>query len=481
MKKTLLLIALMLCCATTIFAQNNKISYQAVVRDTENKLVANKDVQVTVNIYNGDATTAAYTETQTATTNLNGLVSLLIGNGTVTDGNWGLIDWKTAHIETTVTLAGTSLGTLAMPLTAVPYAMYAEYADELDPDAAVVIGIYNKILYDSLALGALIDANAAKIGELQEMDEALSARIAADSNNLVIFKAKMKTDSTTLRNLINTNAAKIGELQEMDEALSARITADSNNLVIFKAKMKTDSTTLRNLINTNAANIGELQEMDEALSARIAADSNNLVIFKAKVKTDSTTLRNQINTNADNITITNTNLTALQNRVNTFNTTVCDSVDACVKRIVSDTANTVREEMSAQLATKADADNVYSKADMDQKLGAKADTNNVYTKDLVYTKAEVDALLAQLVQSLPKMDQETFTVASDGQTTFTLNHAPKSDYIYRMYINGVMVGGSNTQVLTISSTATKTMQYDASKNGNKTLKANDKVTIVYWY
>ena len=457
---------MMLCCAMTIFAQNNRISYQAVVRDTENKLVANKDVQVTVNIYNGDATTAAYTETQTATTNLNGLVSLLIGNGTVTDGNWGLIDWKTAHIETTVTLAGTSLGTLAMPLTAVPYAMYAEYADELDPDAAVVIGIYNKILYDSLALGALIDANAAKIGELQEMDEALSARIAADSNNLVIFKAKMKTDSTTLRNLINTNTANIGELQEMDEALSARITADSNNLVIFKAKVKTDSTTLRNLINTNA----------------------------------------------DNITITNTNLTALQNRVNTFNTNVCDSVDACVKKIVSDTAsalrglikatddkfdnyytktqtdinihdtaNTVREEMSAQLATKADADNVYSKADMDQKLGAKADTNNVYTKDLVYTKAEVDALLAQLVQSLPKMDQETFTVANDGQTTFTLNHAPKSDYIYRMYINGVMVGGSNTQVLTISSTATKTMQYDASKNGNKTLKANDKVTIVYWY
>ena len=410
----------MLCCATTIFAQNNRISYQAVVRDTENKLVANKDVQVTVNIYNGDATTAAYTETQTVTTNLNGLISLLIGNGTVTDGNWGLIDWKTAHIETTVTLAGTSLGTLAMPLTAVPYAMYAEYADELDPDAAVVIGIYNKILYDSLALGALIDANAANIGELQEMDEALSARITADSNNLVIFKAKMKTDSTTLRTLINTNA--------------------------------------------------------------------------------------------NNITITNTNLTALQNRVNTFNTNVCDSVDACVKRIVSDTAsalrglikatddkfdnyytktqtdinihdtaNTVREEMNAQLATKADADNVYSKAEMDQKLGAKADTNDVYTKDLVYTKAEVDALLAQLVQSLPKMDQETFTVASDGQTTFTLNHAHKSDYIYRMYINGVMVGGSNTQVLTISNTATKTMQYDASKNGNKTLKANDKVTIVYWY
>ena len=134
MKKTLLLIALVLCCATTIFAQNNKISYQAVVRDTANRLVANKSVEVTVNIYNGTATTAAYTETQTVTTNLNGLISLQIGpNGT--NASWNSIEWNKARIETTVKLNGTQLGTLAMPLTAVPYAMYAKYADNVDPDA----------------------------------------------------------------------------------------------------------------------------------------------------------------------------------------------------------------------------------------------------------------------------------------------------------------------------------------------------------
>ena len=54
---------MMLCCATTIFAQNNKISYQAVVRDTENKLVANKDVTVTVKIFDGDVQQPAYTQT----------------------------------------------------------------------------------------------------------------------------------------------------------------------------------------------------------------------------------------------------------------------------------------------------------------------------------------------------------------------------------------------------------------------------------
>ncbi len=428
---------MMLCCATAILAQNNRISYQAVVRDTANRLVANKTVTVTVEIFNGDAQTAAYTETQTTQTNYNGLIALQIGNG----NDWASIDWKTARIETTVKLEGTELATLEMPLTAVPYALYAEYADELDPGATVVTNIYDKMRSDSLALGTLIDANTAEIGNLKIADANLDHRIVADSNKLVNFKAKMKTDSTTLRNLIDANAAEIVNLKTADASLSQRIVADSNNLVNFKAKMKTDSTTLRNLIDANT----------------------------------------------ENITITDNHLTALQNRVNTFNTHVCDSVDACVKKIVSDTAsalrglikatddkfvnyytktqtdinihdtaNTVREEMSAQLATKADANNVY-------------------------TKAEVNDLLAQLVQSLPKMDQETFTVANDGQTTFTLNHAPKSDYIYRMYINGVMVGGSNTQVLTISSTATKTMQYDASKNGNYALKANDKVTIVYWY
>jgi hypothetical protein len=132
MKKLLLLVAVMLCCVTAIFAQNNKISYQAVVRDTENRLVANQQVTVTVSIFNGAETTAAYSETQTTTTNLNGLISMLVGDGTVTGGSWEAINWKTAHIETTVTLNGTSLGTLAMPITAVPYAKYADYADSVN-------------------------------------------------------------------------------------------------------------------------------------------------------------------------------------------------------------------------------------------------------------------------------------------------------------------------------------------------------------
>ena len=404
MKKTLLLIAMMLCCATTIFAQNNKISYQAVVRDTENKLVANKDVQVTVNIYNGDATTAAYTETQTATTNLNGLVSLLIGNGTVTDGNWGLIDWKTAHIETTVTLAGTSLGTLAMPLTAVPYAMYAEYADELDPDAAVVIGIYNKIKYDSLAL------------------------------------------SIHLNDTLNEYVKKDGLCDEVKICMGGGLSA------VYE-KMKADSTAIYEKMKADSA----------ALGAVIAA-------------------------NTDNITITNNNLTALQNRVNTFNTNVCDSVLTC--NVITDMRDSIQLNRDSirinAAAIKTNTEAIATKADA-QTVSEQIAALNTLVTALTTRVNHLHDSIEDIINNTPVMAQDSFTVAQAGQTEFTLKNVPHADHVLRMYINGVMVGGNHSGVLTTTNDPTsKVVVYDANQNKNRDgnayhLKVGDKVTIVYWY
>ena len=404
MKKNLLLIALALCCATTIFAQNNKISYQAVVRDTENKLVANKDVQVTVNIYNGDATTAAYTETQTATTNLNGLVSLLIGNGTVTDGNWGLIDWKTAHIETTVTLAGTSLGTLAMPLTAVPYAMYAKYADELDPDAAVVIGIYNKIKYDSLAL------------------------------------------SIHLNDTLNEYVKKDGLCDEVKICMGGGLSA------VYE-KMKADSTAIYEKMKADSA----------ALGAVIAA-------------------------NTDNITITNNNLTALRNRVNTFNTNVCDSVLTC--NVITDMRDSIQLNRDSirinAAAIKTNTEAIATKADA-QTVSEQIAALNTLVTALTTRVNHLHDSIEDIINNTPVMAQDSFTVAQAGQTEFTLKNVPHADHVLRMYINGVMVGGNHSGVLTTTNDPTsKVVVYDANQNKNRDgnayhLKVGDKVTIVYWY
>ena len=64
-----------------------KLSYQAVIRNASNGLVANTNVGIRVSVLQGSQTgNAVYVETHTATTNNNGLVNLQIGGGIVVSG-----------------------------------------------------------------------------------------------------------------------------------------------------------------------------------------------------------------------------------------------------------------------------------------------------------------------------------------------------------------------------------------------------------
>jgi hypothetical protein len=74
----------------SVFAQApQKMSYQAVIRNTNNALVTSTAVGMKISILQGSASgTAVYEETQTLSTNANGLVSLEIGSGTPVTGTF---------------------------------------------------------------------------------------------------------------------------------------------------------------------------------------------------------------------------------------------------------------------------------------------------------------------------------------------------------------------------------------------------------
>lgn len=130
--------------AHSAFAQApQKMSYQAVIRDNTNQLIANTAIGMQVSILQGSASgTAVYVETHTPTTNQNGLTTVELGSGTQVSGDFTTIDWSTGDyfikIETDPTggIAYTITGT--SQLLSVPYAFYAESTNETDPTVGSV-------------------------------------------------------------------------------------------------------------------------------------------------------------------------------------------------------------------------------------------------------------------------------------------------------------------------------------------------------
>jgi uncharacterized protein (TIGR02145 family) len=115
----------------SVFAQApQKMSYQAVIRKSNNALVQSSSVGIRISILKGSLLgTSVYVEAQTATTNANGLVSLQIGTGTPIIGTFSGINWATGpyFIKTeTDPNGGTAYSIVATnELMSVPYALFS--------------------------------------------------------------------------------------------------------------------------------------------------------------------------------------------------------------------------------------------------------------------------------------------------------------------------------------------------------------------
>ena len=134
MKKFTTLISFILLCATALFGQvPENFTYQAVVRNASNALVANAQVGVRVNILQGTASgNAVYSETHIVNTNANGLVTVNIGGGSVLHGSFTGIDWSDGpyFLKTDIDPNGGNdySITSVQQLLSVPYALYAKEA-----------------------------------------------------------------------------------------------------------------------------------------------------------------------------------------------------------------------------------------------------------------------------------------------------------------------------------------------------------------
>jgi uncharacterized protein (TIGR02145 family) len=141
MKKRLLSF-LFLCLPVWVYSQvPQRFSYQAVLRSANGQILASQPVSMRISLLQGSETgTSVYVETQNASTNSLGLISLQIGGGTAASGNMNSINWANGpfFIKTETDPEGGinfELNGISQ-LLSVPYALYANSANPAPGTAA---------------------------------------------------------------------------------------------------------------------------------------------------------------------------------------------------------------------------------------------------------------------------------------------------------------------------------------------------------
>jgi len=273
----------------SFFAQSpEKMSYQAVIRDATNTLVTNQSVGMQISILQTTGT-AIYTETQTVSTNTNGLVSLEIGMG-VTSDDFSAIDWKAGpyFIKTETDPTGGSSYTITgtSQLMSVPFAMYAktsgdgittEQSDAIETNTAKTSMVLGTTAETALAgdtptiatvQADAIAANTAKVGIITEQAGTIAANTA---------KTGITSDQATA---IKENTAKLGYTEA---AVSANTAVVANTLKVgITAQQASD-------ITSNNAKTVITTEQAGAIAANTAktgitsAQSDAILVNAAKL------------------------------------------------------------------------------------------------------------------------------------------------------------------------------------------------------
>ena len=429
MKKLVTFLVILVMSLTAAMAQSAaKLNYQAVVRSSDNHLASNETVNVTIDIKVSG--TSVFSETHNAVnTNINGLLNLIIGEGTAQTGDLATIDWAHATIEATITW-GENTVTTSNPVYAVPLALSANV------DGSTVVGC---------------------------VDDAI------------------ENPSSTTNNAIDTvivNHLTPYEIKNCDDVVACPIIQNMRDSIQSNhdeiEHLTTDLNTLETRVETFNTHVCD--SVKDCVAAQI---HDSLVPYQIKdcadvmACPDIQNMRDSIQSNYEEIQHLTTDLNTLETRVETFNTHVCDSIKDCVAAQISDSLNT---NIRPNYYTKSET---YNKTEVDALIPTVNNSTITFhqegSTDQTITLNQSTNQTITIVTYSQKSKKFSATAAQDE---FELGETPDTDnHLIQMYINGVYVGDTEDSVVKISGTKA---QYQKVNNNNYDLVAGDRVQFVYW-
>jgi len=158
------------------------ISYQTIIRNSNNELVANVPVGVRISILSGSAADILwYQEEHKISTNLNGLAYLNIGSGTLLFGTMSGIDWSKGpfYIKSETDPTGGKNYTLVVVsrLLSVPYSIYAKTAEKLTGPLTELDPLFNASISKGITAVDTAYWNR-KLSSFTELDPFFNASIS---------------------------------------------------------------------------------------------------------------------------------------------------------------------------------------------------------------------------------------------------------------------------------------------------------------
>ena len=212
MKQILTILTAVFMTATVWGQSPEKMTYQSVVRNTNDQLVTNTSIGIQISILQTSVSGASvYTERHFPATNINGLVSLEIGTGVIISGDFTAIDWANDayFLKTEIDLNGGATYTITgtSQLLSVPFSLYANTAGTADYNNLTNLPALNITNWD----------NAHSWGD-HSVEGYLKTVDISDNTNLIAESGIALTDDTI--------SSTLGTTIESNEITNGTIVAD---------------------------------------------------------------------------------------------------------------------------------------------------------------------------------------------------------------------------------------------------------------